>query len=202
MKILIRALPALLFLLLSACVGPLVNHETARTVGDNNHELLGGGGQAGYIIKYNYGITENLDFGVHWESLSLGVRMKYAFINVKEGFSLAAAAGTGASIGGQHYYADVVGSYRTTKKWEPYGMVRVVHVELDPVELRDQNTGGWSFTIPGTSFDYGQFTGGTRFWFNENWLMSLEASSLFAITSGFKTNNNFFVGAAFGYRWL
>lgn len=64
---------------LSGCaVGPLVSHETARTVGTTNHELMAGYGQAGYVIKWNYGLNENLDVGLHWESLSIGVRAKYA----------------------------------------------------------------------------------------------------------------------------
>lgn len=185
----------------SGCaVGPLVSHETARTVGDSNHELIGGYGQAGYVIKWDYGLAENLDLGLHWESLSIGLRLKYAFINKKDGWSLATALGTGASIGGSHYYGDLIGSY-VTGSWEPYGTLRVVHVKNDPLEFRDKNTGEVDVTVPGSKYNYGQFILGTRYWFTPHWLFSLEASSLFAMTSGLKFGNDVFVGGAFGYRF-
>lgn len=186
---------------LSGCaIGPLVSHETARTVGNSNHELIGGYGQAGHILKWNYGLTENLDLGLHWESLSIGVRAKYAFINNKSGLSLASALGTGDSLGGSHYYGDIIGSY-LTGSWEPYGTVRVVHVKNDPLEFKNKNTGQVSFTIDKSEYDYGQFILGTRYWFNDHWLLSIEASSLFTISSGFKTGNSVLAGASFGYRF-
>lgn len=196
-----RFFVALSFLSLSACaVGPLVSHETARTVGNANHELIGGYGQAGYVVKWNYGITKDLDFGIHWESLSIGVRFKYAFINPSAGFALAAAAGAGSSVGGEHYYGDLLASYKSGH-WEPYGTVRIVHVKTDPVEFRDKDTGIFDFTVPSATYEYGQGILGTRFWFTENWLLSVEASTLFAITKGFEFSNGFFAGGAFGYRW-
>lgn len=186
---------------LSGCaVGPLVSHETARTVGDSNSELIGGYGQAGYVFKWNYGLTENLDFGLHWESLSIGLRAKYAFINNDNGWSFASALGTGVSVGGNHYYGDIIGSY-LVDSWEPYGTLRFVHVNNDPVEFKDEDTGQADFTIPGSQYQYGQFILGTRYWFNPHWLLSLEASSLFALTSGLKFGGNVLIGAAFGYRF-
>lgn len=99
--------------LLSACAfGPLVTHETARTVGKGHHEVLGGYGNSGYVIKWNAGITDDIDIGLQLESLSLGIRGKYAFINNERGFSVAAAAGIGSSIGGSHYYGDLLASYK------------------------------------------------------------------------------------------
>lgn len=194
-------LNSFVFVFLSGCaVGPLVSHETARTVGDSNHELIGGYGQAGYVFKWNYGLTENLDLGLHWESLSIGIRAKYAFINNKAGWSMASAFGNGASIGGSHYYLDVVGSY-LTGSWEPYGTVRVVHVKLDPVEFRSKDTGQISFTIDRAEYDYGQLIVGTRYWLSDHWLFSIEASSLFSISSGFRAGNGVFGGASFGYRF-
>ena len=186
---------------LSGCViGPLVSHETARTVGESKHELMGGYGRAGYILKWNFGVAENLDFGLHWESLSIGVRAKYAFFNHEAGWSLAAALGTGTSIGGSHYYGDVIGSY-LQGPWEPYGTLRVVHVKNDPMEFKDTNTGQVAFTIPGSQYDYGQFILGTRYWMTPHWLFSLEASSLFAISSGLGIGSNLLVGGSFGYRF-
>ncbi len=186
---------------LSGCaIGPLVSHETARTVGDNKSELVGGYGAAGLVFKWNYGLSENLDFGLHWESLSVGIRAKYAFLNQSAGWSLAAALGTGSSIGGSHYYGDLMVS-NVAGAWEPYGTLRIVHVNTDPVEFRDKDTGNVNFTVTTDDFEYGQLIFGTRYWFNEHWLISLEASSLFAISDNFKIESGAIVSGAFGYRF-
>lgn len=115
----------------------------------------------------------------HWESLSIGIRSKYAFVNNSEGWSFAAALGTGASGTGTHYYGDLLGSYKAAS-WEPYTTLRVVHVENDDLEFEDSETGQVSLTIPGSEYDYGQFILGVRYWFAPHWLFSLEASTLFA----------------------
>jgi hypothetical protein len=186
---------------LSGCaVGPLVSHETARTVGDSNHELIGGYGMAGYVVKWDYGLTKNLDLGLHWESLSIGLRAKYAFINNREGWSFATALGAGASVGGSHYYGDIIGSY-LAGSWEPYGTLRLVHVKTDPLEFKDKDTGEIDFTVPSAEYDYGQFILGTRYWISAHWLLSLEASSLFAVSSGLKIGSGVLVGGSFGYRF-
>lgn len=189
-------------LFLSGCVvGPLVVHETARTVGEGDSDLIGGYGTGGYVIKWNYGLLNDLDIGLQWESLSLGVRAKYAFINRREsGWSLAAAAGIGTSVGGNHYYGDLIGSY-LHKAFEPYGTVRIVHVKTDPLEFKDKDTGNVDFTIDRYEYDYGQLILGTRFWFDKHWLLSVEASSLFSVSGGVKVGNGLLVGAAFGYRF-
>ena len=93
-------------------VGPLVQHETARSVGKGDHEIIAGYGQAGYVLKWNAGVTENFDFGIHWESLSFGIRGKYSIINGRSGgISLAGAIGAGSSLGGSHQYGDLMVSY-------------------------------------------------------------------------------------------
>ncbi|MBX3020183.1 MAG: hypothetical protein KF799_00780 [Bdellovibrionales bacterium] len=186
---------------LSACaVGPLVSQETARTVGDDKNEWLGGFGQAGYVIKYTRGIGKDFDFGVQWESLSLGIRFKYAFINQESGLSLAGALGAGTSIGGSHYYGDLLMSYKSGF-FEPYSMVRVVSVKTDPLEFKDEDTGKMHFTVGRAQYVYGQATLGARFWLDPNWLLSMEASSLFSMTKDVKISSNVFAGAAFGYRY-
>ena len=189
-------------LLLTGCaVGPLVNHETGRTVGKHNSELVGGYGRAGYVAKWSFGLGEDVDFGVQFESLSIGIRLKYAFVNNHQGgWSFAGAIGAGDSLGGSHYYGDVIGSY-LTGNWEPYGSVRIVHVKMDPLEFKDKDTGSMNFTINVGNYDYGQVMAGTRYWFTQNWLFSAEMSTLFAITSGVKIHDNFLVGGAFGYRF-
>lgn len=187
-------------ILLSGCaVGPLVSHETARTVGDANHELAGGYGMAGLAFKWNYGVTENLDIGFHYETLSMGVRAKYAFLNNSAGWSLASALGAGASVGGSHYYADLMASY-LVGSFEPYGTLRLVDVTLDPLEFQDTETGAVDFTIASYKYQYGQFIFGTRYWFNQNWHLSAEASNLFSI-SLVSFGNALLFSAAIGYRF-
>jgi hypothetical protein len=201
-----RYLPSLLTalstaILLSSCaVGPLVSHETARTVGNSNHEILGGYGQAGFAFKWNYGVSENFDIGLHWESLSIGVRAKYAFINSKDSWSFAAALGTGSSVGGSHTYIDLITS-TMAGSWEPYGTIRLVKVKTDPMAFRDKDTGQVAFTISSAEYDYGQALLGTRYWFNTHWHLSLEASSLFAVRESVKFGSNALIGAALGYRF-
>lgn len=187
--------------LLSGCaVGPLVSHETARTVGSRNSELIGGYGQAGYVFKWNYGLGKDFDIGLHWESLSIGLRAKYAFINSSNGFSLAAALGIGESLGGSHYYGDILFSY-LVKKFEPYGTIRLVHVKTDPVEFRDEDTGHVDFTVRSYKYDYGQGILGARIWFNKNWFLSLEASTLFTVSDDVEIADGVLLGAALGARF-
>lgn len=154
---------------------------------------------AGHVVKWNYGLTENLDLGLQWETLSLGVRAKYAFINNKEGWSLATALGTGIALGGGYYGGDIIGSYMTGA-WEPYGTLRIAHVKNDPWELKNKDTGKIEYTIPDSEYDYGQVILGTRYWFTPNWLFSVEASSLFA-SSVLKVSNGVLAGGSLGYRF-
>jgi hypothetical protein len=185
----------------------LVSHETARTVGDSNHELIGGLGlQGGNLVlvnfKWNYGLTQNLDLGLYSEVFSIGIRAKYAFIsNNKAGWSLATALGSGAtSFGSTHRYVDIVGSY-LAKSWEPYGTLRIVRVVIAPFDLRNKETGSIFYTFSGSQHDYGQFIMGTRYWFSPRWLFSLEASSLFPMTSSLEIRENFLVSGSFGFRF-
>lgn len=192
---------AILLASLPGCaVGPLVSHETARTVGNSHHEVIGGYGMAGRVLKWNYGLTENLDLGFHLESLSIGIRAKYSFLNRNEGWSLATALGTGTSIGGSHYYGDLIGSY-LAGAWEPYGLLRLVQVKTDPWEFQEEDTGQISFTIPSSKYRYGQFILGTRYWFNPHWLFSLEASSFFSLSSDLKMSDTLLAGGSLGYRF-
>lgn len=188
--------------LTSACaVGPLVQHETARSVGEGSHDLVGGYGQAGIVAKWNYGITENFDFGMQYESLSFGVRAKYAIVNGKSGgFSLAGAVGAGSSIGGNHMYFDIMTSY-LAGTFEPYATARFVQVSTDPADFRNADTGEIAFTVQSANYNYGQAIVGTRIWMSPNWLLSLEASSLFGLGDTVSFSSNVLVGAALGYRF-
>ena len=185
----------------SCAIGPLVSHETARTVGDSNHEIVAGGGQAGYVFKWNYGLSKNFDIGLHWESLSVGIRAKYAFLNQQSGgMSMALALGTGSSIGGSHNYGDVMLSY-LTGAWEPYATARFVQVKNDPLKFQNENTGQVDFAVSAFEYQYGQYILGSRIWFNKHWLFSIEASKLYSISSGVTIGSEVIGGAALGYRF-
>lgn len=188
--------------LMGCAVGPLVSHEPARTVGDGHHDLTAGYGVAGYVLKWNYGVSENFDIGLHWESLSIGLRTKYAFINNQSGgVSLAAALGTGASVGGSHRYADIMVSH-LDGRFEPYGTLRLVHVSTDRTELEDEDTGEVLFEVDKDEYQYGQVILGSRIWINERWYGSLELSTLFSMSDELDIEDgNVLVGAAFGYRF-
>lgn len=186
----------------SGCaVGPLVSQEPARTLGYGKHEMIFGAGQAGYALKWNFGVAENVDVGLQWESLSLGLRAKYAFINRKEGgWSVAGAGGIGTSIGGNHYYGDLLASH-LADWFEPYGTLRIVHVTTDPVEFKSQTTGVVNFRIQSANYDYGQFMLGSRFWLSKTWMLSVEASTLFPVSAGLGFGSNLIIGAAAGFRF-
>ncbi len=188
-------------LFVSGCaIGPLVGHEPARTVGKSNNEFVGGIGNAGYIFKWNYGLSEDLDIGLQAESYSVGVRGKYAFINnATGGLSLAAALGRGVSIGGNHSYVDFIGSY-LVNQWEPFVTTRLVHVKSDPTRFKSKGL-KIDFTIDKNEYDYGQFILGTRYWLNTHWTLSFEVSSLFKASSGVTIGDKTLAGATFGYRF-
>ncbi len=200
-KSILTSLVASLFVLSGCAVGPLVSHETARSVGNSNHELVAGYGMTSFVVKWNYGLTENLDLGLHVESLSAGVRLKYAFVNSSRGWSFAGAIGAGESIGGDHKYADLITSYMASSGWEPYFTIRAVFVETDPLEFKSEDGGYLDFTIDEDRYSYGQGILGTRYWFTKNFLFSIEAGSLFRISSGFGVGEIIFAGAALGYRF-
>lgn len=190
------------FVLLTGCaVGPLVNHETARTVGAGQNEFQGGYGAAGYVLKWNHGLNEDWDIGLHWESLSVGLRAKYAFVNQREsGWSGAIAGGIGSSLGGNHYYADIMTSY-LSGAWEPYFTFRAVHVTTDPTDFKDANTGEVAFTVNKSEYNYGQIILGNRYWFSKEWNLSVEISTLTSLSSGLTIGSGALVGAALGYRF-
>ncbi len=201
MKTFCRSVFFFLLLEVVGCVGPLVSHETARTVGEGNSELLGGYGSAGLVINYDYGVGKDFDIGVHYETLSFGIKAKYAFVNAREaGWSWALSGGLGTTYSGTYYNLDFIGSY-LVNKWEPYGTFRFVHVRTDPVDVKDNSDTTSLFTISSVQYDYGQLIFGTRYWFTEHWLASLEISSLFSLGPGIKPGSNVLAGGAFGYRF-
>jgi hypothetical protein len=182
--LLIRALSALFLLQLMGCaVGPLVSHETARTVGQSRNEFRGGYGTAGYALKWNFGI-----------------RVKYAFINPTEGWAFAVAGGAGDSVGGSHYYGDLLASH-FSGSWEPYGTLRFVRVKTDPWEFGQEDTGNIHFVVDSERYTYGQFILGTRYWMNDHMSFSVEASTLFAVSNALSVGSNATLAAGIGYRF-
>ena len=199
----IAILSALLFsLIITGCaIGPLAGHETAHTVGKSNHEVIGGVGQAGFFAKRDYGIKKDLDFGLHLELLSVGVRAKYAFINgAEKGFSLATAAGIGESLGGEHYYGEILGSYMFGL-FEPYTTFRFARVKTDPVKFSNKNISEADFTIHSYRFNYGQIIYGTRVWLSPHWLISAEGETFFVTSSGLRLVKWTLFSASLGYRF-
>jgi hypothetical protein len=196
----LKLIPAFLFLMfLNGCaLGPLVQHETARTVGANHHELAFGGGVAGFVGKWNYGLTDQLDIGLQIESLSVGARGKYALWNQLEGFSIAAALGAGVSVEGSHYYGDLMMSYKTGAL-EPYNTLRLVHAKNDPNSTIEP--GSLRFKLTESEYDYAHYILGVRYWLTPQWLFSVEASTIFALPASVSIDRNFIGGAALGYRF-
>lgn len=184
----------------SCAVGPLYTQETARSLGKSKHEIMGGYGQAGYLVKWSYGLTDDLDLGVYLESLSFGLRAKYSFINNKDNWSLAAALGTGGSFSGTYNAVDIIGSY-LNGPWEPYSSLRIVQVNNIPLDFNDKETGQLNFTVPGTTYTYSHLFLGTRYWFSPQWLLSVEASTLLPISSGLIIGGGVIWGASLGYRF-
>jgi len=191
-----------LALAVSGCaVGPLVSHEPARTVGEGRDELTVGYGLASYVLKWNHGLAEDWDIGVQWEALSLGLRVKHAFVNAQEhGWSFAVAGGFGTSLGGNHYYGDLMLSHLSSSV-EPYGSFRYVHVRTDPVDFRNENTGQVAFTVSSANYSYGQFFLGSRFWITPTVNFSLEISSLASLSSGLVLGDSLIYGAGLGFRF-
>lgn len=184
-----------LFVLTSNCaLGPLVSHETARTVGESKHEMVGGLGNGGVVAKWNYGVTENFDLGLHYETLNpVGLRAKYAFLNNKEGWSLAGAFGYGSGFGSSHYYVDLMASH-LVGKWEPYGTLRLVQMETDEKQITIL---GSEFTLGRLNFNYSHLVLGTRYWFSDRWLLSMELSRILLDGSV----SPVIYSAALGYRF-
>lgn len=188
--------------LLSACaIGPLVGGETARTVGDGKHELVVGGGQQPYSLKWNHGFSKDFDLGLQIESVSMGVRAKYALTQqASSGLSLALALGAGSSIGGQHTYGDFLVSY-LTGVFEPYGTFRYTAIKTDPVELRNENTGDVDLAVDSTKYNYGLGILGVRFWLTPKWHLSVEGSKIFAVDSSVTIQAPVMYGLHLGYRF-
>lgn len=197
---------ALIFLLssvvLTGCVGPLVQHETARSVGFGQFEAVGGFGQAGYVAKANYGLTSNWDIGVQAESLSVGLRTKYAIKNSREGgWSTAVALGGGvADWGASDYYGDFLVSW-LKHQLEPYGTIRYGRVNTDPTRINDHYTGDVRYIVKGNSFDYVQGIFGARVWLGKHVNASAEVSAPVSLSKNVFMSQALLLGMALGVHF-
>lgn len=85
--------------------------------------------------------------------------------------------------------------------WEPYSTLRMVHVSNDPVELKDRETGNVFFKTDAFEYNYGQIFLGNRFWFTPKFYLSLEFSSIFALSSNLTIGGNSIVTGGLGFRF-
>lgn len=183
----------LLTLLTTGCaMAPLSNHITARSTGKENSSLdLGttiGNSRKPWLptIKYTKGLGDNLDFGVQYEVVSIGLWSKYSFINRPErGFSFGALIGGGLSGTGYYGYLGPVVSYRF-KRFEPYFISRFNHVRYEGTNVL-ASIGEISFA--NGSYRYFQNTLGTMFWIFDWAALSLETNHFSTVRSPYVLND-------------
>lgn len=193
-------LTLLLLLALTSCaIGPLALNETARSTGAGHHALSASFGSTDYALKWNYGLSQNLDIGVQVENLSQGIRAKYSLLNQSEGSSVAIAGGTGLSMGGNHHYLDAI--YSTRANWfEPYLAYRFMWVNSDSKEFKSSDTDEKILRIDRDNYRYGQFFLGTRLNFSENFYGSIELSSFHSLAE-VKVSPELFYNFGLGFKF-
>jgi len=189
------------FIVSGCAVGPMTSHETARTVGKGKFEGLGGLGQSGYFAKGHFGVTRRLDLGLELETLTFGARAKGTIFRQKNGWSVASAFGFGGGSDNRYYYVDGIASY-FLGHWEPYGTLRYISGKADLTELRSrEDATSLSFTTRKADFSYFQLMGGTRYWIDKNWLLSVEAATFLPVSTDFEVRDMLILSAAAGYRF-
>ena len=202
MSLIRRGYALLLVVFVSSCaIGPILNHDVARSNGDGNHDIKIMSSVDGlWGFHYDYGLTDDLDIGVQWEALSAGLKLKYALVNnQKSGLSVALGAGTGTSFGGSYYNGALFVSYKS-KTFEPFASVRYTSVENDSTDLKDADTGELFVTIPAFNYNYTKAFLGTKIWFVDWFALSLEAGSFIA-SGDVKFDSNVFYSAAFEFAF-
>ena len=186
---------ALISMLTVGCaVGPLMGHESARTVGRSANEVIVGAGVTYQLIKYTRGLTDDFDLGLQYEIETLSVRAKYALLNTPdEGVSLAVAATLGAGKNGRSAGGDLILSYR--RRWlEPYFIGRFTHVDFG------ERTDHRSLDVltkyePALHANYGQAMLGARFWTAPNWVLTVETSAVL------RSSTTLLASLSFGYHF-
>lgn len=167
----------------TGCLAPLAIQETGRTLGEGYSEIVGGIGSPGHVLKFNYGVTENLDLGIQWESINLGLRAKYAFLNNPvAGWSVAGALAAGSVSLGNYYMADVIGSH-LSGDWEPYAALRISRtICRETFEEKEKKSSDLLNIISCDKkfYDRGQLTIGSKYWLSGQWFLALELGTLFS----------------------
>ena len=199
----IRLLKVLLCLLsfsFVGCVGPLLNHETGRSLGKGKQSIkLLAGTEGIWGIDWDIGLTEDFDVGIQYEALSLGLDAKYSLINNKTGIALAAMTGIGLTAGGTYYLAALATSYRV-KDFEPFASLRFTQVNIDAADVKDTSTGTVFVSLPKTSYNYLQGFLGAKYWFAKAFALSVEAGS-FVSSSEVKFDQNAYYSFALEFAF-
>ncbi len=154
-------LTALLSILCASCaVAPVTSGFLGRSYGKGNLAIDGGGiiiGSGVPYFKAGYGLSSNLDLGLQYDFLAIGLFGRYSFINKTNGFSLAGLASAGSTADGTYVYAGPALSYKAGFI-EPYLVSRFNYVSYN--ETDDQS--GIDFETG--SYSYLQFNAGSVFW--------------------------------------
>ena len=201
-----KKLQSICFLLIltcfgTACVGPLLNHESGRTVGDGKHLLRAMSSVDGYFgFTYDYGLSKNFDLGVQLEALAFGLKGKYSFINSDTGFAAAALAGIGTTFGGTYYTFGAAGSF-SASGWEHFGALKYTQVNIDPTEVKDSNTGSIFATIPAFDYNYTQAFLGTKYRFTDWFALSAEAGSFIGNSSGLDISSDLYISLSGDFNY-
>lgn len=171
---------AIVFLsvIVGGCFGPLVSHDTARTVGNGKTSFKAIATNISseyYGFKLDHGFGDNLDLGYSLETGSNGISAKYAFVNNARGSSFGAKVGYGSTFGGHYTLGSLLASYKGSN-WEPYLNFQYVKVTIDEQDVKDSRTGDVFATTPKFDFNYTQAFIGTKYWFTPHFALSLEFS--------------------------
>lgn len=192
-----------LSLFMNACaLGPIINHDTGRSVGKNKYKFR----VAGYpqadspnvaSLRFDTGVTENLDVGFQYEILSFGLRGFYSFINNKEGFAMSGSLGYGSVFNGNYINAGLNFSFKSGSV-EYFAGYRHTDVSVDATELTDSNTGELFTTIPSANYSYGIASGGLKYWFTDQAALGLEGAQFMNPSDG-EFSSNTLVSLGFEY---
>lgn len=190
----IRASFVCLLLLSSGCaIAPFSTLQTGRSSGAGDM-TLDVGAAMNFVIpaaKFQYGITENLDLGVQYESFNVGALLKYAFVNNPSGWSFAAIGSYGSISNGEYYYFGPILSYKSNI-FEPFLSVRLNGVRYDGSTYDNSSI---RITFSGGRIQYLQYSAGTAIWFSEKVGLIAEYTTFGSIENATFSNGGYGSGA-------
>lgn len=173
---------------LNACapLAPLSNVPTARTIGKSKIHIEGGAYYPeDYYGKLGYGITDDVDLYLLMEkgafNENIGAAAKFSVLNSREGESISIDGSAGTADDGYYGYLGATISYK--KKWfEPYAIGRY---NLSRVSYSGEyDFYGKNHYKGDMTFQYGQVTMGSTFWFDQHFGAILNANYLFGDVDG------------------